>query len=83
MLEKNHSLTARAAARIEHLLMTRLVPKDNTGILFKWFFKIPIAQVNPSSLAIWKRWAGDDVDGSMESMKRAAKFFPCFRLKKI
>jgi deazaflavin-dependent oxidoreductase (nitroreductase family) len=32
----------RFAVRVEELLMSRLVPKENPGPVFKWLFKIPI-----------------------------------------
>jgi hypothetical protein len=37
-------------------------------------------QVNPGSIRIWSRWAGGELDGSLESMRKAARYFPCFRL---
>jgi deazaflavin-dependent oxidoreductase (nitroreductase family) len=161
------------ALQIENVIMTRLVPKDRPGIMFKWLFKVPIlffkmglpffgdfvllltttgrktgkpryapleyhceeksgyfiimagwggktdwssnilvnphvhvqagsrhfdaiaekiaddevaawllkaTQVNPPSLKIWSRWAGEPLDGSLDSMKKAAPHFPSFRL---
>jgi hypothetical protein len=41
-----------------------------------------VVQVNPASLKMWSRWAGP-LDGSLESMNKAAKYFPSFRLKPI
>ena len=175
MAENNLSFFMRVILNIENFIMTRLVPKQNTGILFKWFFKMPIffykiglplfggfillltttgrktgkprhtpleyrreegsgtfiimagwggktdwarniikdprvhvqagwkhfdavaeklddeevaawlhhvVQVNPSSIKIWSRWAGE-LDNSIESMRKAAKYFPSFRLKPI
>lgn len=43
-----------------------------------WLYKA--TQVNPSSLKIWSRWAGEDLNGSLESMRKAAPHFPSFRL---
>jgi deazaflavin-dependent oxidoreductase (nitroreductase family) len=173
MAEEKIPFFGRAALWIENAIMTRLVPKDRPGVVFKWLFKIPIifykvglplfggfillltttgrktgkprytpleyhaedvsgyfiimagwggktdwmkniladarvhaqagrrrfdaiaekmtdeevaawlykaTQVNPSSLKIWSRWAGEPLDGSLESMKKAAPHFPCFRL---
>jgi deazaflavin-dependent oxidoreductase (nitroreductase family) len=175
MEEKTPSPVARLAFAIENAIMTRLVPTDGTGLVFKWLFKIPIffykiglplfgdfillltstgrksgkarrtpleyrredgsgffiimagwggktdwaanitsnprvhvqagwkhfdalaeklndeevaawlyyvVQVNPASLKMWSRWAGP-LDGSLESMNKAAKYFPSFRLKPI
>ena len=39
-------------------------------------------EINPRSAKIWSRWAGESV--SLEdpgSIERAAKYFPCYRLK--
>ena len=166
----------RFALRAEELIMTRLVPKDDPGPVFRWLFKIPIlfyklglplfgdfillltttgrrtgrvrqtpleyrvepgsgcflltagwggktdwyrnacadphvrvqagrrkfealaeplseAEVtawlveavrrNPGSLKIWSRWAGETLDGSEESMRRAARYFPSLRLRRV
>jgi deazaflavin-dependent oxidoreductase (nitroreductase family) len=41
-------------------------------------------RLNPRSERIWSRWAGEPVRAeSRESLLRAAKFFPSFRLKKL
>ena len=170
------SFFTRVILNIENVIMACLVPKENTGILFKWFFKIPIlfykiglplfgnfillltttgrktgkprhtpleyrrkdgsgyfiimagwggntdwarniikdprvhvqagrnhfdaiaekmnseevaawlhhvVQINPSSIKIWSRWAGESLDGSMESRRKAAKYYPSFRLKPV
>jgi deazaflavin-dependent oxidoreductase (nitroreductase family) len=42
MEKRKLTLFERFALRVEDLLMTRLVPKDQPGIVFKWLFKIPI-----------------------------------------
>lgn len=176
MSEEKLSLFMRVILGMETVIMTRLVPKDNPGTIFKWLFKVPIlfykaglpylgifillltttgrktgkprhtpleyhpedgsgyfiimagwggktdwalniaanprvhvqagwkhfdahaekltdeevaawlfkaTQVNPSSLKIWSRWAGKSLDGSLESMRQAAEYFPCFRLKPL
>lgn len=173
MSEEKLSLLMKAILGMETVIMTRLVPRDNPGIIFKWLFKTPVlffkaglpymgdfilllttkgrktgkprytpleyhaedgsgyliimagwggktdwmkniladprvqvqagrnhfdaiaekltdeevsawlfkaTQVNPSSLKIWSRWAGEELDGSLEGMKKAAPHFPCFRL---
>jgi deazaflavin-dependent oxidoreductase (nitroreductase family) len=176
MGNQNLTLFVRFLLRAEELIMTRLVPKDNPGPIFKWLFKTPIffyriglpifssfvllltttgrksgkqrytpleyhrekdtgnpiimagwggktdwrfnieanpqvhvqigqdrfnaiaepltnteivtrlkkaLSINPKSTRIWSRWAGERV--SLEdpaSIERAAKYFPCFRLKK-
>lgn len=36
------TLIERISVGMEDLLMTRLVPKDSPGPIFKWFFKLPI-----------------------------------------
>lgn len=36
------SFFVRFSLRAEELIMTRLVPKDNPGPIFKWLFKTPI-----------------------------------------
>lgn len=38
-------------------------------------------RLNPGSIVLWSRWAGEEVDGSPESLLRAAKHFPSFWLK--
>ena len=38
-------------------------------------------RINPGSKLLWSRWAGEEVDDSPESLLRAAKHFPSFRLK--
>lgn len=173
MTDEKIPFAGRVAISIENLLMTRLVPKDNPGMLFKWLFKVPIlfyriglplfgdfillltttgrrsgkkrytpleyrrekgsgyfvvtagwggrtdwvknlranqivhvqagwrhfdaraesltdeevtawlayaVKVNPGSLKIWSRWAGEPLNGSMESLSKAARYFPSFRL---
>ncbi len=40
-------------------------------------------RLNPGSLAIWSRWAGEALDGSEESLARAAKYFPGLRLRPV
>ena len=41
-------------------------------------------RLNPRSERIWSRWAGEPVRAEdRESLLRAAKFFPSFRLKKL
>jgi len=42
MEKRKLTLFERVALRVEDLLMTRLVPGDHPGIVFKWLFKIPI-----------------------------------------
>lgn len=42
-----------------------------------------VVQINPSSLKIWSRWAGEELDGSHASMLKAAKYFPSLRLKPL
>jgi deazaflavin-dependent oxidoreductase (nitroreductase family) len=42
MEEHNLSLITRFALRAEELIMTRMVPADNPGPIFKWLFKTPI-----------------------------------------
>ena len=44
----------------------------------EWLFHV--VQVNPGSIKIWSRWAGEALDGSLESMEKAARYFPSFRL---
>ncbi len=40
--------------------------------------------LNPQSTKIWSRWAGESVNlAQPESVERAAKYFPSFRLKPI
>lgn len=174
-----HKLTPleKLALRAEDILVTRLVPMDRPGALFKWFFKVPILfykiglplfggfillltatgrksgkprhtplefrreagtgamvimagwgggtdwrknieanprvhvqagwtkfealaekltddevadflaeamRLNPRSERIWSRWAGEPVRAeSRETLLRAAKFFPSFRLRPI
>ena len=166
----------RFALRAEELIMTRLVPHDNPGPVFRWLFKIPIlfyriglplfgdfillltttgrktgkvrrtpleyrvepesgcfivmagwggktdwyrnarvqprvrvqagrrkfeamaeplseeevtdwliqvVRLNPASLKIWSRWAGEPLDGCEEGLRRAAKFFPSLRLRQV
>jgi deazaflavin-dependent oxidoreductase (nitroreductase family) len=172
-MEDKITFFGRVAQWVENAIMTRLVPKDSPGVVFKWLFKIPIlfykvglplfgdfillltttgrksgkpryspleyrreegsgyfvitagwggntdwvknlranpnvhlqagrrhfdaraesltddevaawllhaVQVNPASLKIWSRWAGEVLDGSLESMYKAARYFPSFRL---
>jgi deazaflavin-dependent oxidoreductase (nitroreductase family) len=175
MEKKKLTQLERLSLWIEDLLMTRLVPKDNPGPVFKWFFKIPIVfyriglplfgsfillltttgrksgkqrhtpleyhreqetgypiimagwggntdwkrnilvnpcvhvqigwhkfnaiaeplsdkevaawlsdviKANPMSTRMWSRWAGELVSPDIpDSLPRAAKHFPCFRLK--
>jgi len=166
----------RFALRAEELIMTRLVPHDNPGPVFRWLFKVPIlfykaglplfgdfillltttgrktgkvrqtpleyrvepdsgcfiitagwggktdwyrnacanprvrvqagrrkfealaeplseaevaawliqaVKVNPASLKIWSRWAGEALDGSEEGLRRAARHFPALRLRQV
>jgi hypothetical protein len=41
-------------------------------------------RVNPGRAKIWSRWAGEPVTlDKPQSLLRAAKFFPCFRLKEL
>jgi deazaflavin-dependent oxidoreductase (nitroreductase family) len=41
-------------------------------------------KVNPNSAKIWSRWAGEIVSlEDPDSIERAVKYFPCFRLKPI
>lgn len=42
MENRKPTLFERFALRVEGLLMTRLVPKNRPGVVFKWLFKIPI-----------------------------------------
>jgi deazaflavin-dependent oxidoreductase (nitroreductase family) len=42
MEKQNLSLFVRFILRVEEIIMTRLVPKDNPGPIFKWLFKTPI-----------------------------------------
>jgi deazaflavin-dependent oxidoreductase (nitroreductase family) len=43
-----------------------------------------VLRLNPASASIWSRWAGEPVNsGSTDSLLRAARFFPCFRLKPL
>ncbi len=42
MGKQNLSLLLRITLRAEELIMTRLVPKDNPGPIFKWLFKTPL-----------------------------------------
>jgi deazaflavin-dependent oxidoreductase (nitroreductase family) len=42
MSEKASPLFERIALRVEGAIMTRLVPKENPGPIFKWLFKIPV-----------------------------------------
>jgi deazaflavin-dependent oxidoreductase (nitroreductase family) len=177
MEKQNLSLFVRFLLRAEELIMTRLVPKDNPGPIFKRLFKTPIffyriglpifssfvllltttgrksgkqrytpleyqrekgtgnpvimagwggktdwrfnveanprvhvqigkesfdaiaeplsdaeivtrlkktISINPNSTKIWSRWAGETVSlDDPTSIERAAKYFPCFRLKPI
>ena len=39
-----------------------------------------ITQINPNAAGMWSRWAGEPLDGSLESLRRAAPFFPVLRL---
>jgi len=173
MENKELSFFTWIAIHVENIIMTKLVPKENPGVVFKWLFKVPIlfykaglplfgdfillltttgrksrkprhtpleyhleegsgycvitagwggktdwakniiayphvhaqagqrhfnaraealtndevtawlahvVEVNPASLKIWSRWAGEELDGSLESMRKAAKYFPSFRL---
>lgn len=40
-------------------------------------------QVNPAALKIWSRWAGEALDGSPASLRRAAPHFPSLRLRPL
>jgi deazaflavin-dependent oxidoreductase (nitroreductase family) len=42
MSEEENSAFVKLANRFEGIIMTRLVPMDNPGPVFKWLFKIPI-----------------------------------------
>jgi deazaflavin-dependent oxidoreductase (nitroreductase family) len=42
MPEKMPAIIERFAVGVEEILMTRLVPKDDPGPVFKWLFKIPV-----------------------------------------
>jgi deazaflavin-dependent oxidoreductase (nitroreductase family) len=42
MPENTPTLFERFALHVEELLMTRLLPQDNPGPVFKWLFKIPV-----------------------------------------
>lgn len=42
MSEKMPTLFERAALRVEEVLMTRLLPKEDPGPIFKWLFKVPV-----------------------------------------
>jgi deazaflavin-dependent oxidoreductase (nitroreductase family) len=42
MPENPPTTIERLALRIEETLMTRLVPKENPGPVFKWLFKMPV-----------------------------------------
>jgi deazaflavin-dependent oxidoreductase (nitroreductase family) len=175
MKKRKSSLWERLLVRGEDLIMTKWVPKDKPGLLFKWLFKIPIVfykiglplfgdyillltttgrksgrqrntpleyrlekgtgnfivmsgwggntdwrrnidvyphvyvqagwkkfeavaeslseveianwlaetiRINPKSIKIWSRWAGEQVTvESPESLIRAAEYFPSYRLK--
>ncbi|HNO32410.1 MAG TPA: nitroreductase/quinone reductase family protein, partial [Anaerolineales bacterium] len=39
------------------------------------------ARISPIMLKVWSRWAGEELDGSRESLRRAAKYCPSFWLK--
>ncbi len=41
MIDRKLTLFDRFIVRTEHLIMTRLVPADKPGPVFKWLFKIP------------------------------------------
>ena len=175
MTEKKLTPFVRFLLRAEDFIMTRLVPMDNPGPVFKWLFKVPIffykiglplfgnfvllltttgrksgkprhtpleyrreqdtghvivmagwggntdwrrnlqanpcvrvqigwhkfealaeplsetevaifmaeaMRINPMSTRIWSRWSGESVSvDAPDSLVRAAKFFPSFRLK--
>ena len=42
MPEITPTIFERIALRVEQILMTRLLPKDSPGPVFKWLFKIPV-----------------------------------------
>ncbi|MGA9396984.1 MAG: nitroreductase family deazaflavin-dependent oxidoreductase [Anaerolineaceae bacterium] len=42
MVERPVSNFERFALHVEEILMTRLVPKDHPGPVFKWLFKMPV-----------------------------------------
>jgi deazaflavin-dependent oxidoreductase (nitroreductase family) len=43
-----------------------------------------VMRINPASAGIWSRWAGEPVSSnSPDSLLRAARFFPSFRLKAL
>jgi hypothetical protein len=35
-----------------------------------------VISINPKSLKLWSRWAGEELDGSVEGLQRAARHFP-------
>ena len=39
------------------------------------------ARISPNMLKVWSQWAGEELDGSRESLQRAAKYCPSFWLK--
>ena len=39
------------------------------------------ARISPDMLKVWSRWAGEELDGSYQSLQRAAKYCPSFWLK--
>ncbi len=44
---------------------------------------IHVAKVNPRSLTMFSRWAGETLDGSEAGLRRAAEHFPSLRLKPV
>jgi deazaflavin-dependent oxidoreductase (nitroreductase family) len=44
---------------------------------------IHTVQINPASLKIWSRWAGETLDGSDAGLRRAARHFPSLRLRQV
>jgi deazaflavin-dependent oxidoreductase (nitroreductase family) len=42
MPENTPTIFERFALHVEELLMTRLLPQDNPGPVFKWLFKVPV-----------------------------------------
>ena len=42
MADKSLSPVERLAVGLEGLIMTRLVPKDSPGPVFKWLFRVPV-----------------------------------------
>lgn len=76
-------LNARADPRVQvqagrRKFRARAEPVDDDRVA-QWMQRA--VQANPRSLAIWSRWAGGDLDGSLEGLRRAARHFPSLRLR--